>query len=359
MRPLGDVGEAETVAYHPRMAFADGLADFRSDTVTRPTPEMMSAISAAPLGDDVYQDDPTVNALETEAAEVTGKESAIYVPTGTMGNQLSIMFHTSPGEEILAHEGSHVRSVEAGAPQALSGVGFRTVPGDGGQITVADVDDAMSMAGFYPRIALMIWENTHNLSGGRVVPIELMEATSSAARGHGLAIHIDGARIFNAVAATNVPAHRWAAVADTIQFCFSKGLGAPVGSIVCGTEAAIDEIRYLRQRMGGGMRQAGVIAAAARVALSNRNRLIEDHVLATKLATSLADRFAGSVDPGSVETNMVRLDFSTLGRPWPDISDRLERVGVKASSPRGDNWRLVTHRDVDAADVDRLVSAIA
>jgi threonine aldolase len=319
---------------------------------------MLKAMSSAHVGDDVYRDDPTVNALEEDAAQVTGKEAAIFVPTGTMGNQLSIMFHTTPGEEILAHEGSHVRSVEAGAPQALSGVGFRTVAGAGGQITIEDVDDALSMAGFYPRISLMIWENTHNLSGGRVVPIEMMESTSSAAKRHGVAIHIDGARIFNAVAATGVPAHRWAAVADTIQFCFSKGLGAPVGSIVCGSEVAIDEIRYLRQRMGGGMRQAGVIAAAARVALSNHERLIDDHVLATNLAAGLADRFSGSVDVDSVETNMVKVDPSTLGSPWPEIADRLSRVGVKTSAPRGGSWRLVTHRDVGASDVDRLINAI-
>ena len=340
------------------MAFADGIADFRSDTVTRPTPEMVEAMASAPLGDDVYRDDPTVNALEDESARVTGKEAAIYVPTGTMGNQLSIMLHTNPGEEILAHELSHVRSVEAGAPQALSGVAFRTVSGDGGQITSADVDQAMSMAGFYPRIGLLIWENTHNLSGGRVVPIETMEATSSTARGHGLTIHIDGARIFNAVAATSVPADRWAEVADTIQFCFSKGLGAPVGSIVCGESAAIDEIRYLRRRLGGGMRQAGVIAAAARVALDGRDRLVEDHVLARKLATLLADRLPGSVDVSSVETNMVRVDFSKVGLSWPELGDRLDSAGIKASSPSGGAWRIVTHRDVDAADVDRLVTQL-
>jgi len=340
------------------MVFADGIADFRSDTVTRPTPEMVEAMASAPLGDDVYRDDPTVNALEEESARVTGKEAAIYVPTGTMGNQLSIMLHTNPGEEILAHELSHVRSVEAGAPQALSGVAFRTVSGDGGQITSADVDQAMSMAGFYPRIGLLIWENTHNLTGGRVVPIETMEATSSTARGHGLTIHIDGARIFNAVAATSVPAERWAGVADTIQFCFSKGLGAPVGSIVCGETAAIDEIRYLRRRLGGGMRQAGVIAAAARVALDGRDRLIEDHVLARKLATLLADRLPGSVDVSSVETNMVRVDFSKVGLSWPELSDRLDSAGIKASAPSSGAWRIVTHRDVDAADVDRLVTQL-
>ena len=252
------------------MAFPDGVADFRSDTVTRPTQRMIDAMASAPVGDDVYRDDPTVNALEEEAADVTGKEAAVYVPTGTMGNQLAIMFHTNPGEEVLANGASHVRSIEAGAPQALSGVGFRTVEREGGRITSEDVDQAVAMAGFFPRIGLMVWENTHNLSGGRVVSHDLMEEVSGTARSHGLAVHIDGARIFNAVAATGINAERWAALGDTIQFCFSKGLGAPVGSIVCGDSDDIGEIRYLRKRLGGGMRQAGVIAAAARVALQER-----------------------------------------------------------------------------------------
>ena len=186
------------------MPFPDGIADFRSDTVTRPTPEMIQAMASAPLGDDVYSDDPTVNLLEEESAAVTGKEAAIYVPTGTMGNQLSIMAQTNPGEEVLAHEGSHVRSIEAGAPQALSGVGFRTVSGDGGRIEPEDVERAMAMSGFFPRIGLMVWENTHNLSGGRVIPLDVMEKTSEVARTHGLKIHVDGARIFNAVAASGV-----------------------------------------------------------------------------------------------------------------------------------------------------------
>jgi threonine aldolase len=341
------------------MAFPDGTADFRSDTVTRPTPRMIEAMASAPVGDDVYHDDPTVNTLEEESAAATGKEAAVFVPTGTMGNQLSIMFHTHPGEEVLAHEGSHVRSIEGGAPQALSGVGFRTVSGDSGQITPEDVDAAMAMVGFFPRIGLMVWENTHNLSGGRVIPIEVMEATSARARDHGLSIHIDGARIFNAVAASSVPASRWAATADTIQFCFSKGLGAPVGSIVCGSAESIAEIRYLRKRLGGGMRQAGVIAAAARVALDERDRVIEDHVLARKLAEAFDARFPGSVSLDSVETNMVRIDFPLLGMEWAEIGPRLAGAGVKANPPIGGGWRLVTHRDVDAADVDRLVGALS
>jgi threonine aldolase len=341
------------------MAFSDGTADFRSDTVTRPTARMIEAMASAPVGDDVYHDDPTVNALEEESADVTGKETAVFVPTGTMGNQLSIMFHTNPGEEVLAHEGSHVRSIEGGAPQALSGVGFRTVAGENGLITPEDVDSAMAMVGFFPRIGLMVWENTHNLSGGRVIPIEVMEATSARARDHRLSIHIDGARIFNAVAATGIPATRWAATADTIQFCFSKGLGAPVGSIVCGSADAVAEIRYLRKRLGGGMRQAGVIAAAARVALAERDRLVEDHVLARKMAEAVATRFPHSLRLDDVETNMVRVDFAHLGMEWEEVASRLRDVGVRANPPIGGAWRLVTHRDVDAADVDRLVSALS
>ncbi len=315
------------------MPFQDGIADFRSDTVTRPTPGMIAAMASAPLGDDVYGDDPTVNALEEESAAVVGKESAVFVPTGTMGNQLSIMAQTRPGQEILAHEGSHSRSIEAGAPQALSGVGFRTVNGDGGRIEPDDVETAMEMSGFFPHIGLMIWENTHNLSGGRVIPIDLMEKTSAVARTHGLAIHIDGARIFNAVSASGVPADRYAAVADSIQFCFSKGLGAPVGSIVCGSTELIKEIRYLRKRLGGGMRQAGVLAAAARVALAERDRLSEDHALAAELGKLLADRFPDAVDPTGIETNMIWVDLEATGLEWSDVASRFEREGIKANPP--------------------------
>jgi threonine aldolase len=319
---------------------------------------MLEAMATAPLGDDVYSDDPTVNGLEEESAAVTGKDAALFVPTGTMGNQLSIMAQTNPGEEVLAHEGSHVRSIEAGAPQALSGVGFRTLVGDGGRIEPEDVDRAMAMAGFFPRIGLMVWENTHNMSGGRVIPIDVMEKTSEVARAHGLRIHIDGARIFNAVVASGVPADRYGAVADTIQFCFSKGLGAPVGSIVCGSSDLVAELRYLRKRLGGGMRQAGVIAAAARVALAGRDRLVEDHVLARRLGDEIADRYPGSLDPSLVETNMVRLDFEALGIDWPAMKQRLDGAGIKVNPPLAGSWRIVTHRDVDNSDVERLVAVL-
>lgn len=341
------------------MAFSDGIADFRSDTVTRPTPEMLEAMATAPLGDDVYHDDPTVNALEEESAAAVGKDAAVFVPTGTMGNQLAIMFHTNPGEEVLAHEASHVRSVEAGAPQALSGVGFRTVAGAHGQIYPQDVEEAVEMAGFFPRIGLMVWENTHNMSGGRVIPLEVMAKTSETARNHGLAIHLDGARIFNAVAATGIEAPVWAEHADTIQFCFSKGLGAPVGSIVCGPQPMIDEMRYLRKRLGGGMRQAGVIAAAARVGLENRGRLIDDHHLAHVLGRALDDRFPGSVEVAEIETNMVLPDLAVIGMSWEEIKSRLDTAHIRANPPLARGWRIVTHRDVDQDDVDRLIAALS
>lgn len=340
------------------MPFSDGLTDFRSDTVTRPTPAMLSAMASAPLGDDVYHDDPTVNLLEEESAAAVGKEAAIYVPTGTMGNQLAIMLHTTPGEEILANGASHLRSIEAGAAQALSGVAFRTVERDGGQIFPEDVDDAMDVAGFFPRISLMTWENTHNLSGGRVIPFEIMEKTSDRARSHGLKIHVDGARIWNAVAATGIDGPVWAGLADTIQFCFSKGLGAPVGSIVCGPQEMIDEVRYLRERMGGAMRQAGVIAAAARIALAERDRLVEDHQLAQKLAIGIAERFPGSIHPGDVDTNLVLVDFAALGAKWEDIARRLQAANIKVNAPVRGGWRIVTHRDVDESDVERLLAAL-
>lgn len=341
------------------MPFADGLADFRSDTVTRPTRAMLDAMVVAPVGDDVYHDDPTVNLLEEESAEAVGKEAAIFVPTGTMGNQLAIMYHTSPGEEVLANDAAHLRSVEGGAAQALSGVAFRTVDRPGGQIHPEDVDDAMELAGFFPRISLMTWENSHNLSGGRVIPFDLMETASARARKHGLRVHIDGARIWNVVSATGIDGPAWGGLADTIQFCFSKGLGAPIGSVVCGSSDVIDEIRYLRERMGGAMRQAGVVAAAARIGLAERARLEDDHVLAQKLAAGLAERFPGSVEVGEVDTNILMVDVAALGLEWSEIEGRLRSANIKASPPIKGSWRLLTHRDVDEADVDRLLAALA
>ncbi len=341
------------------MAFPDGLADFRSDTVTRPTPAMRRAMAEAEVGDDVYGDDPTVNRLEELAAAVVGKQRAVFVPSGTMGNQLAVMSQTRPGEEVLCDEGAHLRNVERGASSALSGVAFRTVHAPGGSIEPAQIDLAMASAGrFYPRIRLMVWENTHNLSGGRVIPLDVMEAGNQTARSHGLSIHLDGARVFNAALALGIEPDQLAAGVDTVQFCFSKGLGAPIGSVLCGEADLIAEARYLRKRLGGGMRQVGVIAAAAIVALADRDRLMADHELARRLATAIADRAPEAVDARSVDTNIVNVHAGHLRSTWEEISVRLGAAGVRVNAPFGGVVRLVTHRDVDAADVDRLVEAL-
>lgn len=341
------------------MPFSDGTADFRSDTVTQPTEAMRRAMAEAVVGDDVYGEDPTVRRLEEHCAAVLGKEAGLFLPSGTMGNQLGIMVQTRPGEEVLCDAAAHLRSTERGAASALSGVAFRTLTTDGGSIQAAQVESAMGPAGsFMPRIGLLTWENTHGAAGGRIVPIEVMETTSAVARKLGLAQHLDGARLWNAVAATGIPATRFAATVDTVTFCFSKGLGAPIGSMLCASSEAIAEARYLRARLGGAMRQVGVIAAAAQVAFDERARLEADHRLAAHLAAALAERIPGSVDPSAVETNIVNVDSSTVA-PFEQLRERCNAARILISHPRLGVLRLVTHRDVDKADVDRLIDLLA
>ena len=341
------------------MAFPDGTADFRSDTVTRPTEAMRRAMAAAEVGDDVYSEDPTVAALEEEAARLVGMEAALYTPSGTMGNQLAINLLAAPGTELVAVDDAHVRDYERAAASMITGVAFRTVAGRGGVIGADALSDLMAAAGtIRPRISVLVWENTHNASGGRVVPLEVMTTTTEVARSHGLAVHLDGARLFNAVTASGVAAERYAALADTVQFCFSKGLGAPVGSVLCGEAELVGEARYRRRQLGGGMRQAGVIAAAALVALTDRDRLHEDHALAARLAAGLSDRFPKAVDPEDVETNMVMVDDA--GLPWAaaEVIDLLATVRIRVGLIRPGVLRFVTHRDVDAADVERLLGVL-
>ena len=315
-------------------------------------------MAEAMVGDDVYRDDPTVNALEEEAASIIGQEAAVLTPTGTMGNQLGIMLQTRRGEDVLCDAGTHLRNIEAGAGAALSGVAFRTMDVDAGRITPEDIDNAMQLAGsVFPRIGLMVWENTHNMSGGRVIPAHVMAEGNRAARRHGLSIHLDGARVFNAAAASGDPPARLAEGVDTVQFCFSKGLGAPVGSILCGSADLVAEARYLRKRLGGAMRQAGIIAAPARIALRDWSRLSADHELAARLACGLADRHPGAVDPEATETNMVRVDVTRLKGGWAPVRARLKDSGVIVRDPLAGTVRLVTHRDVDDADVERLLAA--
>jgi threonine aldolase len=320
---------------------------------------MRKAMAEAAVGDDVYGEDPTVNALEEEAAAAVGKPAAVFVPTGSMGNQLAIGVQTRPGDEAICVETAHVRNYEVAAAAAVSGVQFRTLPGPGGRMTVEEVRTAIDQSHYHmPRISLLVWENTHNISGGTVVPYDMMVATTAVARQGGLAVHIDGARIFNAAAATGTSAAEFASLGDTIQFCFSKGLGAPVGSILCGSEDVIAEARYVRKRLGGGMRQVGVIAAPARIALRDRDRIGEDHDVARKLAEGLAERFPASVELASVETNMVVVDGGALPFAVDDLVDRLADRGVIISTLGPRMIRLVTHRDVDESDVGRLLGVV-
>lgn len=341
------------------MAFPDGTADFRSDTVTRPTAEMREAMASAEVGDDVYGEDPTVNALEERAAALLGKEAGVFVPSGSMGNLLGLMTQAGPGDEVICVETAHVRNYEMGAAAAVGGIQFRTVGSGNGEIRPSDVVSATEQSGYhFPQISMLAWENTHNWSGGTVIPLELMVETSAAARAAGLSIHLDGARLWNAVAASGVGAADYAAPADTVQFCFSKGLGAPVGSILCGPADLIADARALRKRFGGGMRQVGVIAAAAAVALESRDRLHEDNALAARLARGISAVCPEAVSMSQVQTNMVLVDQKGLPVTMAAFQEALAAAGVLVGSISPEVLRFVTHRDVNAADVDRVVEVL-
>lgn len=332
--------------------------DLRSDTVTLPTPAMREAMARAEVGDDVYGEDPTVNRLEAAAAARAGKEAALLVPSGTMANQVAIRLHTRHGDVVLAGTGAHVLRYEAGAASALAGVQIQQIGTDG----LFDADEVRAHLTF-PDVhiapaRLLTLENTHNASGGRVFPFDALEAAAAAAREAGLRVHLDGARLFNAVVASGIPADRWSAPFDTVAFCFSKGLGAPVGSVLCGPAEAIERARRLRKQLGGGMRQAGVLAAAALYALEhNVERLAEDHANARRLGQGL-EKLGIPVQPAP-ETNMVMFRVEdTLGF-LQAIGRRKLRINPMAPG----RFRAVTHLGVDAADIDdalgRIEEAIA
>ena len=323
----------------------DGPIDLRSDTVTRPTPDMRRAMAEAEVGDDVYGEDPTVNRLEDEAAALIGKARALFVPTGTMGNQIAVLCHTERGDEMLLHAESHVYYYEAGGPALLAGVTVRLLEGGRGRFTSAAVAAALRPANaHFPRPSLVCLENTHNRGGGAVWDPEQAQAVADVAHGSGLAVHLDGARIWNAAVALRRPVAELCAPADTVMCCLSKGLGAPVGSLLCGPEDLMARARRYRKVLGGGMRQAGVIAAAGLVALrSMRERLGEDHANARFLAEALSDIRGLEVDPREVETNMVRV--GTGDRPADQWSADLRGRGVLANAAGPHTLRLVTHLD--------------
>ena len=341
------------------MPFSDGTADFRSDTVTRPTPAMRRAMADAEVGDDVYAEDPTVNLLEEEAAELLGKEAAVFVPSGSMGNQLGIWVQSRPGDEVICVENAHIRNYERGAGAIVSSVQFRTIASDDGVMSLGDIRAAASGSSYHlPRLGLLAWENSHLGSGGRVVPLEAMRAGKAIAEEFGLGVHLDGARLFNTVAASGIAASEWGATVDTVQFCFSKGLGAPIGSMLCGPSDLIEEARWRRKVLGGGMRQVGVLAAPARIALAERARLVEDNALAATLAIGLADRYPGAVDTDAVETNIVLVDETQLPFGVGVLVPALAAEGILLGDLRPGVLRFVTHRDVDASDVQRVLAVL-
>lgn len=336
------------------------LIDLRSDTVTRPTPEMRRAMAEAEVGDDVFGDDPTVNALQEYAANLLGKEAGLFVPTGSMGNQVSLGSLTRPGDEVICEANAHFLHYEGGSVAAHVGLVARPLPGRNGVISAEQVAPLIRPGSAHsPRTAVVAIENTHNAAGGRVFPIAVAKAISTLAHDRGVQVHLDGARLFNAQVATGTAAAEWAACADTVSFCFSKGLGAPIGSMVCGDRDVIDEAHRLRKRLGGGMRQVGVIAAAARVALETGiERLAEDHANARRLAEGLADLDPDAVDLDAVETNMVYLNLMPFAKSGAEVTEALRAEGIITISDE-DSMRLVTHRDVTTQDIDHALTALA
>ncbi|TDI24051.1 MAG: low-specificity L-threonine aldolase [Acidobacteria bacterium] len=328
--------------------------DLRSDTVTRPTDAMREAMARAEVGDDVYGEDPTVNRLQEKAAELLGKQAALLVPSGTMGNQASIHPFVRPGDVILGGENAHILLYESGAPAALSGVQVETL-GNGGLFDADDVRAAIHPSdAHYSPTRMVCLENTHNRAGGRVFPLEQIKGIAEAAREHELHLHLDGARLFNAVVATGIPASTWAEPFDTVTFCLSKGLGAPAGSIVCGSTDVIWEVHRARKRFGGGMRQAGILAAAGIYALDHHvERLAEDHAHTRRLADGLVE-IGYTVDP-MPETNMVMFNVQdTKG------FIRATRERDLWIDPMGKGqFRAVTHLDVSADDIEAALDRLA
>jgi threonine aldolase len=335
--------------------------DLRSDTVTKPSAAMRKAMAEAEVGDDWYDDDPTVNLLQEKAAETVGKEAGVFVPTGTMANQIGLRLHfRGPGHLVAAAAGLHVTSVEVMTAAALSGIAYRTIDaGPRGWIDAEQTAQLLEPDEFYDVevVDLLSVENTVGGVGGRVMPIEELRAVRKVADDAGVPVHLDGARIFNAAAASGLDASEIAAEATTMMFCLSKGLGAPIGSVLCGPADIGREARRLKILYGGAWRQAGIVAAAGLIALEEGpKRLHEDHERARRLAEGIGEVLPGSIDLDQVETNMVFVDTEAVGLPLYETLDRLAALGVGATHSGG-KIRLVTHLDVDDAGIAGALDA--
>lgn len=350
-----------------RHSSAPHWIDLRSDTVSHPTPEMRAVMAEAPVGDDVFRGDPSVIALEEKTANLLEKEAALFVPSGTMANQIALRLHLRPGQFVIGDARSHILSFEAGSTAGLSGVAAVAVAGEKGQPTSAQLAASPPFASAVgrsraqyvpPKPGLLVLENTQNAAGGTVWPLADLEASCAWARSEGLACHLDGARLWNASAASGVSEAEYAAPFDTISVCFSKGLGAPVGSALVGSSAAIADARRIRAQLGGAMRQSGHLAAAAHHALDHhRNRLSDDHINACRLASGLANLPGLIVDAQSVETNIVliRMDGLSAG----DFVDAAYDAGVGLIAFGNDIVRAVTCLDISADDIEVAIERLA
>src|SRR5947209_10784692 len=322
--------------------------DLRSDTVTKPTPEMRRAMAEAEVGDDVYGEDPTVNRLEQRAAEIFGREAAIFVPTGTMGNQIAIKIHTHHGQEVICEERAHIINLESATIAAFAGCQPRPIYGEDGVITWEQIKKRIAPRVYYrAQTGLIVLENTLNLAGGTIFPQAGADEICDRAHEAGIPVHLDGARIFNAAAATGKTVVELSRKFDSVMFCLSKGLGAPVGSMLLGSKEFIDKARMYRKAIGGGMRQAGVLAAAGLVALEKMPpRLKEDHDNARILAEGLAQIRGIKIDPKKVPTNILVFEVSSTGMNAYDFNQKLADKNVLANAISPDHVRLVTHKDV-------------
>jgi len=340
----------------------DSIADFRSDTVTRPTLEMYEAMGRAELGDDVLGDDPTVKDLEAEAAHRFGKEAAVFVPSGTMANQTAMMAWLRPGDEVLCEARCHVFNFEGGGIARLSGAQPRQISGCRGRMPLEAVKEILDTIRHgdehQPRLRLMTVENTHNLSGGSILPIAYLEAVKKLAAENDLRVHLDGARIFNASVETGTTLREYGAVADSISFCLSKGLAAPAGSVLVGPRDFILEARRARKVLGGAMRQSGILAAAGLVAITTMvDRLVEDHGRARALAEGIQALSYLQIDPGEVETNILTFQVRTFPEGARALQAALETRGVRSIAMSPDRMRMVTHKDITDRHLEMALEA--
>ncbi|HEV3236293.1 MAG TPA: GntG family PLP-dependent aldolase [Gemmataceae bacterium] len=337
------------------------VIDLRSDTVTKPTPGMLAAMAVAEVGDDVFHEDPTVNKLEERVATLLGKEAAVYVPSGTMSNQICVKAHTQPGDELLCEAYCHIYNYEAGGPAVLSGVTCRTVEGDCGVLDVSQLEDKIRGNNDHlVRTRLVCLENTHNRCGGRVYPLEKIQAISSWAHANNLLVHLDGARLWNAIVASGIPAKTWSQPCDSVSVCFSKGLGAPIGSALAGARDFVARARRVRKLFGGGMRQAGIAAAACLYALDHHlDRLADDHRNAKIIGQAIADTPGLCLNPPDVETNLVWFEVDPELGSLNAVISALKQSGVLVMSPGGSGMiRACTHLNVSAAQAEQAAEII-